>query len=142
MAMLVVLFIVTAVAIVGAGFIARSDMALASGRNFRLHTETDYMAWAGLEHARALVQGAADPNTSWSVAQPPFASNADLYYELTVQSPSVVVHPDPNDNQFVYTVASECRNLAGASEQAASTLRAKLVFTPADGKATLRHISR
>jgi len=60
MAMLVVLFMIIAVVVISLGILYRADMAAAGGHNYALRTQADYIAWAGLEHARAEIL--ANPN--------------------------------------------------------------------------------
>lgn len=102
MAMLMVLFIVMAIAIISSGFIARSDTALAAGRNFCIRNEADYAAWGGMEVARALVR---DPNTL-SAATFPVTGQLDhastIYYDLMIGVPVAAADP----NVFVYSI--EC----------------------------------
>lgn len=94
MAMLVVLFVVMAIAIVASGFIARSDASLACGRNACIRSEVDYAAWGGLEVAWALVQ---DPNAMGTLTFPLTAQQLDagsaIYYDLTIGSPVSNVYP-------------------------------------------------
>ena len=82
MAMLMVLFIVMAVAIISSGFIARSDSVLACVRNYCVRNEADYLAWAGLEHARALVISPdnASPLDTWSNSTPLQLDAASDFY--------------------------------------------------------------
>ena len=98
MAMLMVLFIVMAITIISAGFIARSNTALACGRNFCIRNEVDYAAWGGLEVAWALVQ---DPNTLSTLMMDednfPITDQLDTdsqtYYDLTIGSAVSNVYP-------------------------------------------------
>lgn len=93
MAMLMVLFIVMAIAVISSAFIARSDTALACGRNYCLRNEADYAVWGGLEVAWALVQ---DPNTL-SLMTFPLTDQLDvdsnIYYDLTIGAPVLDVYP-------------------------------------------------
>ncbi len=137
--MLVILFIVMAIVIISSGFIARSDVALACGRNFRVRNETDYAAWGGLEIAWALVQ---DPNgipysVSAQSADWGSASNS-LEYDLTVDSP--VAATDPN----VYTYSVTCRAYKSidGQQQAASALYGQLLYDTNSGSAYYISIRR
>jgi|GEM_PF-1289529 len=127
------LFIVIAVTTISMGYLYRADMTLASGRNFELRNQSDYLAWSGLEHARALIQG--DPNTPdpnnivWPI---PDTSN-EFYYELhTVEIPQT-------GSDRLYQVA--CRVVydpVGTENKAQSDLRVKVIY--ADGKTKIDSI--
>ena len=69
MALLVVLFVVMAITILSASFIAQSDMELSVGENMVLRTEVDYLAESGMEHARGLILNPQDlSSTYWTGA--------------------------------------------------------------------------
>lgn len=132
MALLVVLFIVMAIAIVSSGFIARSDASLQAGRNYCVRSETDYLAWGGLEHAWALVQ---DPN---AIAAYPFelvAQQLDVttqqYYDLSVETPAPAASADPNETAYIYPVQCSAYTLSNGQAKAASTLTGNLFYDPA-----------
>ncbi|OHB55158.1 MAG: hypothetical protein A2173_00295 [Planctomycetes bacterium RBG_13_44_8b] len=59
-ALLVVLFIIMAITILSLGFLSRSDVELACGQNMLLHTQMDYLAESGLEHAKGLILNPQD----------------------------------------------------------------------------------
>ncbi len=127
------LFIVIAVTTISMGYLYRADMTLASGRNLELRNQSDYLAWSGLEHARALIQG--DPNTPdpnnivWPI---PDTSN-EFYYELhTVEIPQT-------GSDRLYQVA--CRVVydpVGTENKAQSDLWVKVIY--ADGKTKIDSI--
>jgi hypothetical protein len=106
MAMLAVLFIIMMVVVVSLGILYRSDMALAGGHNYALRTQADYIAWAGLEHARAEIM--ADPNvpnrdfekTLFSLSYDD-NNNDDFVYQLAI---SPVADTDPNEYTVLCTV--------------------------------------
>ena len=132
MAMLVVLFIVMAIAIISSGFIARSDASLQSGRNYCLRNEVEYLAWGGMEHAWALVQ---DPN---SLTSTPFEMTAqqldpgsDHYYDITIDTPEPVASSDPNDTASLYSVECAAYKQVNGENKAISTLQGKLYYDPA-----------
>lgn len=60
MALLVVLFVVMVITITALGFLSKSDVELACGRNMSLRTQMDYTAESGLEHARGLIMSPQD----------------------------------------------------------------------------------
>ncbi|MHC4544041.1 MAG: hypothetical protein ACYTDW_14635 [Planctomycetota bacterium] len=59
-ALLVVLFVVMVIAVVSLGFMSRSDVELACGKNMILRTQMDHLAESGLEHARGLMLSPQD----------------------------------------------------------------------------------
>ena len=115
--MLMVLFIVMAIAVISSGFIARSDAALACGRNFCIRNETDYVAWGGMEAARALVQ---DPNTVWSYTKEPVSWEAmpGFYYDLNLSSTA-----DPN----TYSVSCAAYKEVDGQRQAESRIYGEII---------------
>jgi len=133
------LFIVIAVTTVSMGYLYRSDMALNTGRNLELRNQSDYLAWSGLEHARALIQGdpnTPDPNTVWPIvgASPDLSSN--FHYELNIQTPTVTA------TKRTYPVTCEAYYQVGTEKKARSYLLAKVVYLIADGKTTFNSINR
>ncbi len=130
--MLVVLFIVMAIAIISSGFIARSDASLLSGRNYCLRNETEYLAWGGMEHAWALVQ---EPNNltalPFELTAQQLDAGSDHYYDITIESPTEVASSDPNDTAYLYPVECAAYKQVGGDSKAASTLQGKLYYDPA-----------
>jgi len=63
-AMLVVLFVIMAATLISLGFIAKSDMELACGRNVSLRMQMDYLAQSGLTHAKALITNPQGADTA------------------------------------------------------------------------------
>jgi len=85
-ALLVVLFIVMAITILSLGFLSRSDVELACGRNMVLRTQMDYLADSGLEHARGLILNPQDVDAEYwkgAEAQQLVAGSAE-YYDLDI----------------------------------------------------------
>ena len=121
-ALLVVLFVVMAIAIISSGFIARSDASLASGRNFCVRNETDYLAWGGMEHAWALVQDPSNLGTlPCELTGQQLDAGSDHYYDLTISAPAGA---DPN----VYPVECSAYMNVNGQSKAASTLTGKLFY--------------
>jgi hypothetical protein len=143
MALLTVLFIVFAVTVVAMGLLSRSDMALASGRNLCLRNQSDYLAWAGLEHARAYIQSYKHTPTvsAVTISAPPFTLDSNWYYDLRIAAPSAT---DPN--KYTYSVSSEGYYNSDISnpdnKQARSELYADIVYDPNDGTAVFSSIRR
>ena len=85
-ALLIVLFIVMAITILSLGFLARSDVELACGRNMILRTQMDYLAESGLEHARGLILNPQDvASECWTGATTQqLVAGSDDYYDVDV----------------------------------------------------------
>ena len=147
MALLVVLFIVFAVVVISMGLLYRSDMALACGQNLCLRNQSDYLAWAGLEHARAYIQSYGstalkDPNEI-SISQPPFTLDSSWYYDLNITASSSD-ESDPNNRIYTYGVISEGWYGSESDQQAQSILRSQIRYYADDpnSKAVFLSISR
>ena len=130
MAMLAVLFIIMMVVVVSLGILYRSDMALAGGHNYTLRTQADYIAWAGLEHARALILNTPDnpvhPENPDNDA--PFAldeRNVFYYTLLPIGEPNIT---DPN--LWRYDVGCEVYYTKTTATQPCSKLTATVLYDP------------
>ena len=98
-ALLVVLFIVMAITILSLGFLSRSDVELACGENMILRTQMDYLAEAGLVHAKGLILSPQDVDTEYwtgAVGQQ-LITGSDDYYDVTVS------RDDPNLCNYIIT---------------------------------------
>lgn len=98
-ALLVVLFMIMAVVVISLGILYRADMAAAGAQNYALRTQADYIAWAGLEHARALIlANPNDPNTPDNPNhQAPYTldDNGIYYYYLSpIGEPNQLADPN------------------------------------------------
>ncbi len=127
------LFIVIAVTTISMGYLYRADMTLASGRNLELRNQSDYLAWSGLEHARALIQGdpnIPDPN---NIVWPIPDSGNEFYYELHTEEQS------PTADGRKYTVTcTVVYDPVGNKSQAQSDLQVDVIY--ADNKTTIDSI--
>ena len=85
-ALLVVLFIVMTITVLSLGFLSRSDVELACGRNMVLRTQMDYLAESGLEHAKGLILNPQDLGTEyWQGAlRQQLVDGSDDYYDVNV----------------------------------------------------------
>ena len=146
MAMLVVLFIIMAIAVISSGFIARSDSELQAGQNYRLRNEADYLAWAGLEHAKALVispENAEVLDTEWSQAEFRLDESRSQYYDLTIDSPVETVAADPNNpSTYTYLIQSAAYDRSGGTVRARSVLDATLFYDPNSTQAYYISVTR
>ena len=139
MALLAVLFIVFAITVISMGLLYRSDMALASGQNLCLRNQSDYLAWAGLEHARAYIQSYGstalkEPNEI-SISQPPFTLDSSWYYDLNITASSSN-ESDPNNRIYTYGVISEGWYGSASDPQAYSELHADIRYSADDPNGT------
>ena len=146
MALLAVLFIVFAITVISMGLLCRSDMALASGQNLCVRNQSDYLAWAGLEHARAYIQSYGstplDPNGMSPVSEIPLLEN--VHYTVAFQSRTPPVASDPNNRIYTYGVISEGWYGSASDPQAYSELHADIRYWADDpnSKAVFLSISR
>ena len=146
MAMLIVLFIIMAIAVISSGFIARSDAELQCGQNYRLRNEVDYLAWAGLEHVKALIVSPENTGVidiSWSQTQLQIIEGGSGYYDLTVNSPVETSAADPNDSStYIYSIQSEAYDKTGGAVRARSVLDATLFYNPNSTQAYYISVTR
>lgn len=85
-ALLVVLFIVMAVTILSLGYLSRSDVELACGKNMMLRAAMDYLAESALEHAKGLILNPQDLDSEyWTGAeQLQLLEGSNDYYDVNV----------------------------------------------------------
>ncbi|MEN8126305.1 MAG: hypothetical protein ABFR90_00705 [Planctomycetota bacterium] len=144
--MLVVLFIIMAIAVISSGFIARSDAALQCGQNYRLRNETDYLAWAGLEHAKALITSPENTgfyDINWSQTQMQIDPGSSGYYDLAVNSPAETAAADPNDpSTYIYSIQCAAYDKANGLVRARSVLDAMLFYDPNSTQACYISVTR
>ncbi len=142
MALLAVLFIVFAITVISMGLLYRSDMALACGQNLCLRNQSDYLAWAGLEHARAYIQSygstALDPNEASVSEIRLFGDDSEFYsnFHYTVEFGSrTPAESDPN--KYTYNnVVCEAWYGSASDPQAYSELHADIRYSADDPNGT------
>jgi len=85
-ALLVVLFVVMVITVLALGFMSRSDVELACGRNMILRTQMDHLAESGLEHARGLILSPQDVDTEYwqGDIRQQLVPGSDDYYDVDV----------------------------------------------------------
>lgn len=146
MVMLVVLFIVMTIAVVSSGFVARSDAELQCGRNYCLRNETDYLAWAGLEHARTLVISPENSDVSEAVSTYgtfQLDASSSQYYDLIINAPAETVAADPNDpSTYTYSIRAEAYDKVGGEVRARSVLDGTLFYDPNSTQAYYISVTR
>ncbi|HOK67264.1 MAG TPA: hypothetical protein PK054_03410 [Anaerohalosphaeraceae bacterium] len=124
-ALIIVLFLVMAVSVIALGLFARTDFSLAAGCNFVLHTQTETLAYSGLEFARVLVR---EPN----LVEAGPVWDAGFRYEVEISAPS----------ERVYPVTSRAWFEKDGSRRAESILTGWLYYDPNDGGAYYQRIDR
>jgi len=92
-ALLVVLFMIMAVVVISLGILYRADMAAAGGHNYALRTQADYIAWAGLEHARALILTNPEATNRPTITNMLFTLDNEFFYELKINDPQIEIIP-------------------------------------------------
>jgi cytoskeletal protein CcmA (bactofilin family) len=85
-ALLVVLFVVMVITVLALGFMSRSDVELACGKNMILRTQMDHLAESGLEHARGLILSPQDVDTEYwqGDIRQQLVPGSDDYYDVGV----------------------------------------------------------
>ena len=146
MALLMVLFIIMAIAVISSGFIARSDAELQAGQNYRLRNEADYLALAGFEHAKALItspENAEILKTQWSEAEFRLDESRSQFYDLSIEIPLETVAADPNNpSTYTYSIQSAAYDSSGGDIRARSVLDATLFYDPNSTQAYYISVTR
>ncbi len=126
-ALLVVLFIVMVITILSLGFLSRSDVELACGRNMVLRTQMDYLAESGLEHARGLILNPQDVSSEYwtGAAAQQLVAGSDDYYDL-----EVVRDDSAPTNRCNYIIDCNSYRLRNGEKIGRSSIRAELRLDP------------
>ncbi|MBL7152897.1 MAG: hypothetical protein ISS79_04220 [Phycisphaerae bacterium] len=130
-ALLVVLFVIMVITVTSIGFLSKSDVELACGRNMELWTEVGYTADSGLEHARALIispQELAPDNWTGDEALGMEAQqivSGDDYYDLQILRDD----SDPTD-RCNYTIDCNSYRLQGGEKIGRRNITAQLRLDP------------
>ena len=126
-ALLAVLMIVMVIAILSLGFLSRSDVELACGRNMELRAQMDYLAESGLEHARGLILNPQDVASEYWPGEElqQLVTGSSDYYDLVVARDDT----DPTD-RCNYVIDSNSYRLEGGQKTSRSDLRATLRLDP------------
>jgi len=125
-ALLVVLFIVMVITVLSLGFLSRSDVELACGRNMVLRTQMDYLAESGLEHARGLILNPQDISTEyWTGDAAQQLVAGDDYYDVAVMRDD----SDPA-NRCNYIIDCNSYRLRSGEKIGRSTISAELRLDP------------
>lgn len=126
-ALLAVLMIVMVITVMSLGFLSRSDVELACGRNMEKRVQIDYLAESGLEHARGLILNPQDVAGEYWTGEPlqQLVAGSSDYYDLVV----VRDNTDPND-RCNYIIDSNSYRLESGQKKSQSDLRATLRLDP------------
>jgi cytoskeletal protein CcmA (bactofilin family) len=126
-ALLVVLFIVMVITILSLGFLSRSDVELACGRNMVLRAQMDYLAESGLEHARGLILNPQDVVSEYftGATGQQLVAGSDDYYDL-----EVVRDDSEPTNRCNYIIDCTSYRLRNGEEIGRSSISAELRLDP------------
>ncbi len=86
MALIIILVLITAIVVVGLGFIIRGDTELLCGQNMELKADMDYLAESGLEHSRGLILNPQDVSGDYwpGTTGQQLVSGSNDYYDVAV----------------------------------------------------------
>lgn len=126
-ALIIVLFITMVIVVLSLGYLAKSDVELACGKNMSLRANMDYLAESALEHARGLILNPQELETEYftgATAQQLIAGSSD-YYDVTVtrddSSPT---------NRCNYNITAQSYRIKNAQQIGQSSLQAELRLDP------------
>jgi len=121
-ALVMVLFIIMAIAVLAVGFLSRSDVELACGQNMILKTQMDYLAESALEHAKGLILNPQDVNSEyWTGAtRQQLSAGSSDYYDVSVTKLG----------ELDYQITSTAYREKGGEQVGRSSLKAKLRLNP------------
>jgi len=122
-ALIVVLFIVMVITVTSIGFLSKSDVELACGRNMEIWTEVGYTGESGLEEARGLIISPQEIDSEyWAGGDGRQIVDGDDYYDVAIVR-------DPAD-RCNYTIDCNSYRLKGGEKIGVSNLRAQLRLDP------------
>lgn len=121
-----VLFIVMVITILSLGFLSRSDVELACGRNMVLRAQMDYLAESGLEHARGLILNPQDiVSEYWMGDAAQQLVEGDDYYDVAVMRDD----SEPT-NRCNYIIECNSYRLRNGEKIGRSSISAELRLDP------------
>ena len=125
-ALLVVLFVVMVIAVTSIGFLSKSDVELACGRNMELWTEMGYTGESGLEEARGLIISPQEIDSEyWTGGAGRQIGGGDDYYDVRI----VRDDSDATD-QCNYTIECDSYRLLGGEKVGQNNVTAELRLDP------------
>ncbi len=152
-ALLVVLFMIMAVVVISLGILYRADMAAAGGHNYALRTQADYIAWGGLEHARALILADNKSGTLNAPVNPQYLNNnapaeldGDENFSFILEpayDPQTITNHPQYDLLWRYDLVCKVRyDKTGATTRPFSELSATILYNPDTQRAWFTNIRR
>jgi len=123
-ALIIILVLITAIVVIGLGFIIRGDTELLCGQNMELKADMDYLTESGLEHARGLILNPQDVTTDYWTGdtEQQLVSGSSDYYDVAVNFNEL--YP------FNYQITSLAYRENGGQRTAQSSLTAELRLNP------------
>jgi hypothetical protein len=127
-ALIIILVLVMTITIISLGFISRGDKELLCGQNAELKSQMDYLAHAGLEHARGLILNPQDVQDEyWHGAEKlQLIPGSEDYYDVLVN----------RTDYCNYQITSTAYRLQSGKKTAKSSLIAELRLDPCIGLST------
>lgn len=125
MALIIILVLVTAITIIGLGFIVRGDTELLFGQNMEVRANMDYLAESGLVHAKGMLLGPQDTaGEFWAGANGnQLAAGSSDYYDVTVSK-------TPPTSNLDFQIISKAYRMRSGSKFAANNITAQVRFDP------------
>ena len=122
-----VLFIVMVITVLSLGFLSRSDVELACGRNMVLRAQMDYLVESGLEHARGLILNPQDVVSEYftGATGQQLVAGSDDYYDL-----EVVRNDSEPTNRCNYIIDCNSYRLRNGEKIGRSSISAELRLDP------------
>lgn len=126
-ALLLVLGMIMAITLLAIGFVARSDVELASGQNMAVRVQMDQMAASALEHARGLLLNPQDVDDIYWMGDSALQldPNTNDFYDVQVTM-------DPND-ECTFDVACEAYRLSNGRKIGSTRLSTAIRLDPSIG---------
>jgi len=124
--LLVVLFVIMVITVTSLGFLSKSNVELACGRNMQLRGEMDYTVESGLEHARGLIIRPQEVSSEyWTGGTGLQIGDGDDYYDVGI----VRDDSDPSD-RCNYIIDCNSYRLRGGGRIGRSEITALLRLDP------------
>lgn len=122
--LLAVLILIMVITVLSLGFLSRSDVELACGRNMVLRGQMDYLAESGLEQAKGLILNPQDVQDEYytGAAGLQLVDGGSEYYDVFVEQDSA--------DRCNYTIDSNAYEMRDDEKVGQSNLRALLRLDP------------
>ncbi len=120
--LIVVLLIVMTITVLSLGYLSGSDVELAVGSNMMLHTDMDYLAESGLEHAKGMILNPQEISGEYwtGASDQQLVAGSDDYYDVTVSKLS----------ERNYRITSDAYRRRGGEDVGRSGFEAELTLDP------------